>query len=371
VTRLVVLAAVVAVAPGAGRAATGQARATSDRQDDVTGPQVHFLYVLPRDGEDRALDATVIARSVAVWQRWLAAETGGRALRVDTYQGDLDITFFRLRTNDATVAARREFVREQIEEELFAAGFGSPTKIYAVYYDGSSTWSCGGADPQPTYRGAVAALYLKGTPPGAPACATNALGGDPPGYLEFAMLHELVHTLGFVPRCAPHARGDFDAGHVSDSTYDLMWSGPEPWGTYRPDLMKLDVGRDDYYGHGRADCADLAASAYLTDVAAPLPPEQEPEPSPHARVVSFTATQPARAGRPFEAVLLLDMSVRGATCQATVGGRRLPARKAIGARTASCRWRLPTGARGSRLSGSVRAATAGGDVTRTFARRVR
>jgi hypothetical protein len=242
-------------------------RTVVDLPDDASGPQVHFLYVVPRDGQDRSLDLTsVITRSVASWQAWLMRQTGNRILRTDTYRGELDISFFRLATDDAAVASRREYVRDQIEEELHAAGFNSPTKMYSVYYDGSSSWSCGGGDPDPSMRGNFSALYLKGTPPGAPPCASNVLGADPPGYLEFAMLHELVHSLGFVPRCAPHARGDYDAGHVSDSPFDLMWAGPEPWGTNQPQRMQLDVGRDDYFLASVPGCSDLSSSPYLATV---------------------------------------------------------------------------------------------------------
>jgi hypothetical protein len=241
-------------------------RATTDRPDDQAGAQVHFVYVVPRDATDRELDTNgAIASSVASFQAWLLRETGGRALRVDTFRGELDVTFFRLATDDAVVAARGAYVREQIEEELFAAGFGSPTRVYGVYYDGGSTWACGGGDPQPEFRGAFGAMYLRGTPPGA-SCASNALGVTSPGYFEFGMLHEIVHTLGFVTTCAPHARGDYPAGHVSDSPFDLMWSGDAPWGVNFPDQMRFDVGHDDYYGHGRADCPDLANSPYLAPV---------------------------------------------------------------------------------------------------------
>jgi len=268
------IAAAAAVAAGGAFAASGRStvdatwtRTATDLPDDLAGPQVHFLYVVPRDGEDRAFDtSSTIERSVLSWERWLTGQTGGRGMRVDTYRGALDVSFFRLATDDAVVASRGEFVRDQIEAELYAAGYTSASKIYAVYYDGSSKTACGGADPRPSIRGAFAALYLKGTPPGGAPCNSISLGLDPPGYHEFAMLHEIVHTLGFVPRCAPHARGDYDFGHVSDSRYDLMWTGSEPWGVFEPEKMQLDVGHDDYYGHGRSDCPDLAASPFLASL---------------------------------------------------------------------------------------------------------
>ena len=257
-------------------------RATIDRPDDHAGAQVHFLYVVPRDGADRALDTnSAITASIGSWQGWLRGQTDGREVAVDTSQGEIDVSFFRLAMDDATVAARGAYVREQIEEEIFAAGFNSPSKLYAVYYDGSSTWSCGGGDPDPVFRGSVAAMYLKGAPPGWIPCASNPFGGTPPGYLEFVMLHEILHTLDFVAPCAPHVTR---LDHVSDSQHDLMWAGDAPWLTNEPQLMTLDVGHDDYYLHGRADCPDFARSPYLGPAPAPAPaPTPAPEPAPGSR----------------------------------------------------------------------------------------
>jgi hypothetical protein len=366
----VVACAVAALAlfpASAGTGAPAQERTTSDRPDDVSGPQVHVLYVIPRDGEDRGLDTSgTISRTVDSWQTWLRRQTGGRILRADTFRGALDVSFFRLAASDADVAARGQYVREQLEAELYAAGYTSAGKMYAVYYDGSSTWSCGGADPEPAVRGNFSALYLKGAPPGAPPCASNRLGLDPPGYLEFAMLHELVHSLGFVPRCAPHARGDYEAGHVSDSPFDLMWSGSEPWRTDRPDEMQLDVGRDDYYAHGRSGCPDLASSPYLVD--APEVPAPPAEPG-RVEVVSFTTSRAATPGRVFRATLTLNQAVGRATCRATLNGRALRAATSVQSRSARCSWALPRSATG-RLRGNVAATTSLGSASRSFSARV-
>src|SRR5205814_2172955 len=76
-----------------------------------------------------------------------------------------------------------------------------------------------------------------------------------PGYLEFAMIHEILHTLGFVQPCAPHFTA---AGHVANSNTDLMYAGAEAW---RPST--LDVGHDDYYMSKIPGCMDLADSPYL------------------------------------------------------------------------------------------------------------
>jgi VCBS repeat-containing protein len=234
-------------------------RQLTDLPDEVAGLQVHFLYVIPNDGVDRALDTNgVVANEVDVFQRWLEGQTGGRRLRVDTAGGQLDISFFRLSRTDAEIASHGAFVRDEIEAELTAAGFSAPGKIYGVYYDGSSTFACGGGAWPPTLPGTVAALYLQGEPPGAPPCSTNpfASPGGPPGYLQYAMIHEIFHTMGIVPTCAPHHTL---AGHVSDSPTDLMYAGDEPWTP-----STLDVGRDDYFGARIPGCQDLATNGWLT-----------------------------------------------------------------------------------------------------------
>jgi len=235
-------------------------RQTIDRVDDATDPQVHVVYALASDAVDRGLDTEgTLAGTVASWAGWLRAQTGGPGLRLDTCDGALDVTFVRLAGTDAELAAHGPFLRDAIEAELRATF--AADKLYAVYYDGSSTFACGGGAWPPSLPGRVAAMYLRGAPPGAPPCDTNpfAAADAPPSYLEYAMLHEILHTLGFVAECAPnHTR----SGHTSDAPTDLMYAGDQPW---QP--SELDVGRDDYYGHG-GPCADLAGSALLD----PTPP---------------------------------------------------------------------------------------------------
>src|SRR5687767_14571027 len=71
------------------------ARHTHDLPDDFIGQQVHLMYVVPADGTDRELDTNgVIRTTVGAWQHWLSEHAGGRTLRVDTYHGELDISFY-------------------------------------------------------------------------------------------------------------------------------------------------------------------------------------------------------------------------------------------------------------------------------------
>lgn len=259
---------------GAGVAALERCggRSTVDRRDDLPADrwQVHVVYAVPRDGVDRRLDVDGrIHRSVAAFQAWFAAQTDGSRLAIDTFEGTVDVTFQRLPKSDAAIAARGAHVRDEVEALLEDAGFAAPRKLYAVYYDGGSTFACGGGAWPPTLVGRAAVMYLDGEPEGASPCASNAVGASAtePGYIESSMLHEILHTIGVVATCAPnHIR----AGHVSDSPSDLMYAGDEPW---RP--SQLDVGNDDYWRHGRTDCLDLARSAFLD----PLPADAQPPPA--------------------------------------------------------------------------------------------
>src|SRR5262245_7038813 len=264
--------------------ATAAGRVTIDRPDDIAGYQVHLMYVVPSDGTDAQLDTNgQIATSAAAWNAWLGRQTGGKTFRLDTYQGSPDITFLRLNLSDSEIASFGGQARDVIEQAMNTAGFGQPNKIYAVYYGGRSTVTCGNGAYPPTLPGNAAVVYLNGEPPNARPCNTNPLGMSVsnPGYFEYLMVHELMHTLGFVAACAPHQTL---AGHVSDSNSDLMYSGPLPW---VPSV--LDIGHNDYYMANIPGCPDLARNAYLSYpdtrglVAAVLPTSRSVE-------ISATAT---------------------------------------------------------------------------------
>jgi hypothetical protein len=168
---------------------------------------------------------------------------------------ELDVSFHRLSQTGSALAQRGVFIRDAIEQELRGAGFDREDKVYAVYYDGATTAACGGGAWPPTLPGAVGALYLRATYGAGLPCYDPALSRSGLQIMDFAMLHEVLHTMGFVPTCAPHHTR---AGHVSDDPRDIMYAGPEDW---RPSI--LDVGQDDYYHAHILGCRELAESTYL------------------------------------------------------------------------------------------------------------
>lgn len=236
------------------------ARSAVDRTDESAQPQVKFLYVLPADAVDRAFDTDrTIHRTVSSWQRWFAGQANGRRFRFDTFQGALDIAFVRLARTDAQYAGYGITMRDSLEKDLAALGFNSAAKAYAVYFDGINTTACGSAPRPPALPGRIAGLYLRGTPPGAAACATNPLAASAtaaPGYLEFVMVHEILHILGVVDAAAPNHAFD---GHVGNDPRDLMYAGVQPWA---PSL--LDATRTNYFNTtSLGGLINLAQSPYL------------------------------------------------------------------------------------------------------------
>ena len=222
-----------------------------------------MIYVVPADRTDRALDTDgTLGTSVSSFESWLASKADNRKFRFDTFSGSLDISFLRLSQTDAQLAASGPFLHYQLEAAIRDAGFNADNKIYAVYYDGTSTYACGDGAWPPTFVGAVAAIYLNGLPSAAVPCAPGFFPPEAthPAYLEYAMLHEIMHVLGFVPTCAPHEWRD---GHVSDNPDDLMWLGDGYWMPDGWDHALLDAGHDDYYRAGVNGCLDLSSSPLL------------------------------------------------------------------------------------------------------------
>lgn len=261
-------AATVTVAAGA--QATGAVayhlavlpRSATNRADETPLPKYRILYVLPSDGADRALDTDgTIARTVSSWERWYAAQTGGRTLRLDTSGGALDVTFVRLARTDAQMTAYGDFIRDSLEKQLGQLGqTGAANTLLLVYYDGGHQTRCGSSASPPGLPGVVAALFLRGLATGPVPCASNAFAMTPsaaPGYLEFVAAHEALHLLGIVTAGAPNFVA---GGHVGNDPTDLMYAGAQAW---RP--ATLDVSRSSYYNPGglRAGLVNVAQSPYL------------------------------------------------------------------------------------------------------------
>ncbi len=261
---MVTVAGALAGSDNSARAAAARDRTVTDMPDDISGAQVHFLYVVPSDGADGQLDTNgQMEQSIARIERWFVTHAVNQGLRVDTHNGVPDITFVRLRHTDAQATAREPWPLWVMGEDLVAAGFNNQAKVYAALYDGHSTWACGGASSPALPK--LGAMYLQASAPfpcrDAPGFGT---GTDRPGYFEIGLLHEILHVIGFSPPCAPHASASAFPDHVNDSPTDLMY-GPDATHTagWNWANATLDFNHDDYYRANIPGCRDLSNSPYL------------------------------------------------------------------------------------------------------------
>ena len=196
---LVILVAVAATLASA--SPRSLARATTDRPDEVAGPQFHVVYAVPADGEDRHLDENgTIEGSVSSFQRWLAGETGGKAFRLDTYQRGLDVTFVRLSKTDADSSPAIDMSEKESRSSLRQLASLPRTRSTPSTTTASHDTTCADSFWPPAASRHGGRVYLRGLP-NFHSRATRIVSpaaNQAPAYLEYSMVHEFVHALGFV-----------------------------------------------------------------------------------------------------------------------------------------------------------------------------
>ena len=220
-------------------------RAFSDRSDDFSGEQIHFVYAVASNGEDHGLDTSgILAELVGNIQVFLRRKLG-RQLRIDTYGGRPDITFVRFTGwSEEELRDGNDFLLSRfhagLAEEL---GFHSRKEYALIYTHGTDLQGRQAAGK----AGSIAATFWS------PSRLNYYRQGLERHSAETVVVHEIFHLMGAVPLCAPNSDGGL---HIR-SRYDIMRASG---GTSNPALTEIDAGHDDYYGHGRSDCADIARS---------------------------------------------------------------------------------------------------------------
>jgi len=256
-------------------------RSLVDRPDDLDGPQVRVLYVLPADSPDDGWDVDgTLDREVKAANEWLFTQ-GDRRVKFDTSNGDLDVTFVRLPYAEAELwvtpfRTGRKCGPEELcphPRDLMPVlkdmGVLSPDKIHILVYGGgfnpavrSHGLGCAGA----IEVGAMMKPGVRDLMEGFRRCQPwiPATTPDSENAFGLVILHEIFHALGAVSRGAPDAD---DGYHIGNDPSDLMGGSQ---GT-----VKLDPLRRNYWDHGRRDLADITRSALLvpSDPNAVLPPD--------------------------------------------------------------------------------------------------
>ena len=229
-------------------------RTTVD-QPDQGGNLIHLVYALPADANDENWDVNGTIESLtASMQSWLRERAPVQGLRFDSDNGVLDITFLRL---DYTLSqfAQAEVTSALLMDGMLAAGLNDPGKIYAVWFPypgtaGGLSSVCGAQTFMDGVR--FSFTYFERNDDPEPNLCVNQ---------HTIMLHEIFHALNAVSPCAPNylmQSPGLNKGHVIDDSNDLMYGGDE-LGV----MIELDKDRDDYFGHGMADCPDVADSPFF------------------------------------------------------------------------------------------------------------
>lgn len=250
-------------------------RAFVDRPDDSNLPQVHVYYVLAKDSPDERFDVNgAIAKSLDSANRWLAAN-GGKSVRYDTFQGALDVTFVRLDQteaelwmdpNDQSTKCRSKpcpFL-PTVVDQLRARGLAPTTDVSVILYGGQTSPASRPEWPGCGYAGGrekalVYPINQVGMISGRAECmGPDSIATVPQSQntLGLSVIHEIFHVLGAVG-ASPNSDSDGSfGGHIRNDPTDLMGGSVG--------VVRLDPGRDDYWGHGRSGVVDVSKSVFLT-----------------------------------------------------------------------------------------------------------
>jgi hypothetical protein len=207
------------------------------------------VYALP---SDVAPDPNIVAgirHEMDLVAGWFAAQTGGHRPRLYAPDSTLSVETVNLGITTAQLEAGAPL--DILAATLHGLGYGvsGETVVAFVAADGDA---CGSTR---TLNGAATTVGIwMPTCTIYPSVDTTSF----PYGATYLTAHEMTHAFGAVPACAPHADG---TGHVNDDNRDVLYAGPDQrdW-----DHIQLDPGHDDYYGHGRSDCPDIAGSPFWT-----------------------------------------------------------------------------------------------------------
>tara|TARA_B100000676_G_scaffold68524_1_gene68651 strand:- start:52 stop:936 length:885 start_codon:yes stop_codon:yes gene_type:complete len=251
-----------------------------DLPDVDNGYNIHVMYVLPIDGIDKEYDLnSKIGMLVYQMDKWFNNKTKGRLfeegqkLKFDRKEDNrLDITFLRLDIEDIDISKRGINAVNVLQPAIARFGFNDPKKVYFIVYGGTNKDVCASSQlPGHVPLGVTAntaAVYIPGKRSG--SCIENN-GGFKPEFNNTtrSSLHEVLHILGAVPKCAPDHLIFEDAGTINDGIGghleipgDIMYSVQSNV-TY--DKAKhLDFKSSNYYNHDNEGCLDIAKSVYVT-----------------------------------------------------------------------------------------------------------
>ncbi len=193
------------------------------------------VYAVTADQASNPGMPAEISSQLEATNSWFIGQSGGRPLDfIRNATGSIEVAQIRLGLTAAEIDGSAD-PRAALRAELVRLGM-TTSPIAPVVFVHLANGGCGtGSD--------LAVIWM--------SKASGECSGSPT--LAARSAQEIAHLMGAVPGCAPHHAGN---GGVGDFSNDLMYEGPGKVF----ESMLLDANHDDYYGHGRADCYDIARS---------------------------------------------------------------------------------------------------------------
>ena len=235
ISAILCVSMLLALTPSA--SATVKTRSIVDRPDEISGFQVHLVYVAAKGSRDSGWDTNGKIESwVIEANNWLNKQVD-RKLIFDTFEGKPDITFLQSQYTRAELCRKNCKTLDKLEEEYIAQqiSYNNSKSIIFVLDENLDKSSCGWAESP----GVVSLIHL-----GDPGCSSSSsrerYGISWPAA---SLLHELFHTFGISHQCF-------------DNT-DLMIGSPECPNTIANRLTTLDSKRNKYVGSEVSDGIDL------------------------------------------------------------------------------------------------------------------
>lgn len=210
-------------------------RSTLDRPDEVSGFQIHLIYVVTKDGVDEQRD---INGQLDTWlkesQLWLQKNLGHQLI-VDTYQGQADVTFMQSKYTASELCYKSCNTLQKLAAEAKAQdpNLSATKTLYFNFSELLDPMSCGWAN----YFGNLSLGFSKGSTCNWAESASYTGLSQP----AKTMTHELLHTFG--------------VGHVCSDDSDLMIGIPEcsiNYSKFGQIPITVDASRKQYLGGDNA-----------------------------------------------------------------------------------------------------------------------
>ncbi len=255
-----------------------------DKKDIMNNNQIHAIYMLPCEREDRKFDVNLnIHSSLLAINKWFADKSDDQILSFDLNDKQrIDVTFLRVNKTMDWFDNKKEDknsiridVSEKIKKIILTNKdyfYNFANKKFIIFFEG---WErrkyinfdiCGKAD----FNGKISIYYtysrfkkyvgndiILKNKKRIFTCTKNDHLNDKDdlkfGDAEATILHEILHTLGAPSKCGKNL--DKQNSHVSDNSDDIMHK--ESGNLY------LDYNNDDYYNHNIKECDDLKKNKYL------------------------------------------------------------------------------------------------------------